>query len=51
MPQMQTVREEHSAHTCYKIPDIVQSLCKTRLLTPTFPTALLRRLTQTKLCF
>lgn len=23
MPQIQTVREEHSAHTCYKIPGIV----------------------------
>ena len=23
MPQMQRLREEHSAHTCYKIPGIV----------------------------
>lgn len=41
---MQTVREEHSADTRSEIPGIVQSLCTTRLLTPTFPTALLRRL-------
>lgn len=39
-------REEHSAHTCYKILGIVSELCKLRPLTPTFPTAPPRRLTQ-----
>lgn len=40
MPQMQRVREEHSAHTCYKIPGIVSELLQAQTADTHIPTAL-----------
>lgn len=51
MPQMQRVREEHSAHTCYKIPGIVSEPLQAQTADTHIPTALPRRLTPMQLGF